>query len=205
VLDAKAFDCVLLDLSQGSGFDQLAWWRDQGCIATIRIIAQDAVETCLRGLQQLANDFADNLIEPFGPISCIHEVLRRAALRASERWFTQPRRSPAPRWTIARPGLGSSRRATLTCGTLVIDTSTLFKVTAPNSNAIGLDASLIAFSRQAHSVGLNANLLHHRRPLHRLRLDEATELLWCVAYREGADVVIALLERRRLNDITQLL
>ena len=105
VLDNEAFDCVLLDLGlpDGSGFDLLARWREQGCIAPIIVItAHGAVEDRLRGLNGGADDF---VIKPFVTselIARIHAVLRRAARQASERWVVgdliiEPRRRSVQR------------------------------------------------------------------------------------------------------------
>src|SRR5580658_3497875 len=61
----KAFDCVLLDLSlpDGSGFDLLKQWRNQGATVPILIItARSALDDRLTGLDGGADDF---LIKPF--------------------------------------------------------------------------------------------------------------------------------------------
>lgn len=89
VLDTEAFDCVLLDvgLPDGSGFDLLARWREQGCVTPIIVVtARGAVEDRLRGLDGGADDF---VVKPFATselVARIHAVLRRAARQASERW-----------------------------------------------------------------------------------------------------------------------
>ncbi|MCR6480431.1 response regulator transcription factor [Variovorax sp. ZS18.2.2] len=105
LLDDEAFDCVLLDLGlpDGSGFDLLARWREQGCVAPIIVItAHGAVEDRLRGLNGGADDF---VLKPFVTselIARIHAVLRRAARQASERWaigdlVIEPRRHSVQR------------------------------------------------------------------------------------------------------------
>jgi two-component system response regulator QseB len=85
----KAFDCVLLDLSlpDGSGFDLLKQWRNQGATVPILIItARSALDDRLTGLDGGADDF---LIKPFAIpelISRIRVVLRRSAQQTSEVW-----------------------------------------------------------------------------------------------------------------------
>jgi two-component system, OmpR family, response regulator QseB len=85
----KAFDCVLLDLSlpDGSGFDLLKQWRNQGVTVPILIItARSALDDRLTGLDGGADDF---LIKPFAIpelISRIRVVLRRSAQQTSDVW-----------------------------------------------------------------------------------------------------------------------
>lgn len=100
LLDAEAFDCVLLDLAlpDGCGFDLLERWRAQGCTTPIIVLtARGTVADRLRGLDGGADDF---VVKPFATselIARIHAVLRRAARQASERWtigelVVEPRR-----------------------------------------------------------------------------------------------------------------
>jgi DNA-binding response OmpR family regulator len=88
-LGDAAFDCVLLDLSlpDGSGFDLLKRWRNQGAAVPILIItARSALDDRLNGLDGGADDF---LIKPFEIpelISRIRVVLRRSAHQTNEVW-----------------------------------------------------------------------------------------------------------------------
>ncbi len=104
-VDATTVDCVLLDLTlpDGSGFDLLARWRNQGGqVPIIVITARSAVEDRLAGLDGGADDF---VIKPFATaelLSRIRAVLRRSAHQASERWVLgelviEPRRHTAQR------------------------------------------------------------------------------------------------------------
>ncbi|MBX9831643.1 MAG: response regulator transcription factor [Burkholderiaceae bacterium] len=106
MVDATTVDCVLLDLTlpDGSGFDLLARWRNQGGqsgqVPIIVITARSAVEDRLAGLDGGADDF---VIKPFATaelMSRIRAVLRRSARQASERWalgdlVIEPRRHSA--------------------------------------------------------------------------------------------------------------
>ncbi len=104
-VDATTVDCVLLDLTlpDGSGFDLLARWRNQGGqVPIIVITARSAVEDRLAGLDGGADDF---VIKPFATaelLSRIRAVLRRSARQASERWVLgelviEPRRHAVQR------------------------------------------------------------------------------------------------------------
>lgn len=88
-LDADAFDCALLDLGlpDGSGFDLLARWREEGSLTPIIVItARGAVEDRLHGLNGGADDFVVKPFETLELIARIHAVVRRVARQASERW-----------------------------------------------------------------------------------------------------------------------
>ncbi|MEO7549365.1 MAG: response regulator transcription factor [Ramlibacter sp.] len=104
LLDAGAFDCVLLDLSlpDGSGFDLLARWRRSGCAMPVIVItARSAMEDRLAGLDGGADDF---VVKPFATvelISRIRAVLRRSARQASETW-TLGQLAIEPRSHVAR-------------------------------------------------------------------------------------------------------
>lgn len=102
-VEASLVDCVLLDLTlpDGSGFDLLARWRQEGVqVPIIVITARSAVDDRLAGLDGGADDF---VVKPFAIaelISRIRAVLRRCARQASETWtlgdlVIEPRRHQA--------------------------------------------------------------------------------------------------------------
>ncbi len=88
-LDARLFDCILLDLTlpDGDGMEVLAKWRREGMTAPVIVITAKAMlEDRLQGLNAGADDV---IVKPFATaelVARIHAVLRRHARQSSEVW-----------------------------------------------------------------------------------------------------------------------